>query len=170
MANESVLLLNATYEPIGLISWKRAVTLVIIGKGELVEQHEDRVVRSAGGRSFPFPSVVRLVRYVRRARLDPARLAPNRRNLTARDRGLCQVKDCEAAGDTIDHLLPRSRGGVTSWENCVLMCNGHNTGKGNRTLTEAGFQLKRTPARPRRNETLAVALVRNEQWAQFAIG
>jgi 5-methylcytosine-specific restriction endonuclease McrA len=168
MTGNAVLLLNATYEPIGLISWKRAVTLVIIGKGELVEQRGEQVIRSAGGLAFPFPSVVRLVQYVRRARRDPGRLAPNRRNLMARDSGLCQVSGCETRGDTIDHLVPRSRGGATTWENCVVMCGRHNAGKGNMTLAEAGLRLKRRPARPRRNETLAVALVRNEQWARFA--
>jgi len=170
MAGESVLLLNATYEPIGLISWKRAVTLVIVGKGELVEQHGDRVVRSAGGAAFPFPSVIRLVQFVRKARLDPARLAPNRRNLAARDKGRCQVASCESDGDTVDHIIPRSRGGKTSWENCVLMCSRHNAAKGDRTLVEAGLSLRRAPTRPRRNETLAVALVQNERWAQFALG
>lgn len=168
MNGDSVLLLNATYEPIGLISWKRAITLVLVGKGELVEQSGDRVVRSAGGQSFPFPSIIRLVEFVRKARRDPSRLAPNRRNLAARDDGVCQVKGCERRGDTIDHLVPRSRGGDTSWENCVLMCSRHNSAKGDRTLTESGLRLKKTPARPNRDKLLAVALVGNDQWAQFA--
>ena len=142
----NVLLLNASYEPLGTISWQRAVSLIVLGSGELVEQHGDREIRSAGGFIMPYPSVVRLVRYVRARRRGQAGFS--RRNLRARDGGVCQVVACQAPGTTVDHVVPRSKGGDTSWENCVLMCAEHNTAKRNRTPAEAGMRLKSTPQAP----------------------
>jgi len=117
----SVLLLNASYEPLTVVSWKRAVTLMVTGRAEMVEQDGDRVVRSSGGAEFPLPQVVRLMRMVsfagmRRAR--PPRFS--KAALSVRDRRQCQVTGCPDRGTTVDHIVPRSRDGATSWENCVL--------------------------------------------------
>lgn len=147
----SVLLLNATYEPLTVVSWKRALTLVIGGKAEMVEQDADRVVNSAGGAVFPLPQVVRLVQMVSFAGMrDRGTPRFSKGGLVARDSGRCQVATCDERGTTVDHVTPRSRGGATSWENCVLMCRRHNGRKGDRLLAELGWTLRRRPRRPRR--------------------
>lgn len=145
----SVLLLNASYEPLTVVSWKRAMTLVLTGRAEMVEQNGDRIVRSAGGAEFPLPQVVRLMRMVNFAgmrRTGPPRFSKTM--LTARDGRACQVSGCSDRGTTVDHLVPRSRGGATSWENCVLMCVAHNSKKGDRLIEQLGWTLKRAPAVP----------------------
>lgn len=145
----TVLLLNASYEPLTVVSWKRAMSLVLTGRAEMVEQNGDRIVRSAGGAEFPLPHVVRLMRMVNFAgmrRTGPPRFSKSM--LTARDGRTCQVSNCADRGTTVDHLVPRSRGGATSWENCVLMCVAHNSQKGDRLLDQLGWTLKREPAAP----------------------
>lgn len=144
----SVLLLNASYEPLAVVSWKRAVTLVVGGRAEIVETDADRVIRSAGGREFPFPFVVRLMRMVSFAGMRGQTVPFSRAGLRVRDEGRCQVARCEDRGETVDHVVPRSKGGVNSWENCVLMCRAHNSRKGDRTLADLGWSLKRAPSAP----------------------
>lgn len=162
----SVLLLNASYEPLTTVSWKRAVTLLIGGRAELVEQDGDRVVRSAGGAQFPFPNVVRLVKMVTFAGMRSNRSPRfSKPGLAARDSRRCQVADCADAGTTVDHLVPRSRGGETSWENCVLMCALHNSRKGDRLLSELGWKLKARPVAPVGAMVLTPA--RHTEWARW---
>ncbi len=163
----SVLLLNASYEPLAVVSWKRAMTLILTGRAELVTQDDDRVLRSAGGTEFPFPDVVRLLRMVSFAGMrDPSGVAFSKAALRARDGGRCQVSDCDERGDTIDHLVPSSRGGDTSWHNCVLMCRVHNATKDDRTLDEMGWSLKQRPTVP--SGRLVLASRRPEWDAWFA--
>ncbi len=154
----SVLLLNASYEPLTTVSWKRAMTLVLTGRAELVEQDGDRVVRSAGGAEFPLPNVVRLMKMVSFAGMRSTE-APrfSKKGLTIRDNRECQVLECDVVGSTIDHVIPRSRGGETSWENCVLMCQAHNSTKGDRTLDQLGWALKQDPVAPRGSIVLMTA-------------
>lgn len=162
----SVLLLNATYEPLTVVSWRRAITLVLAGQAEMVEQDGDRTIRSAGGAEFPRPNVVRLVKMVSFAALrKPQRIRFSRSALNARDENRCQVKDCDERGTTIDHVLARSRGGRTSWENCVLMCRQHNSRKGNRTLAELGWSLKKRPVAP--YGTVIVRPAARPEWARW---
>jgi len=143
----SVLVLNATYEPLSVVSIKRAVILLLKEKAELVEAAEAKL--HAEHFSLPVPLVIRLVYYVR----IPRRLALplTRRTVLARDHYTCQY--CGAmpgkAQLTIDHVLPRSRGGETSWNNVVTACRRCNQRKGNRTPAEAGMRLRSRPRRPR---------------------
>ncbi|MBN4047486.1 HNH endonuclease [Acidimicrobiaceae bacterium AH-315-P05] len=160
----SVLLLNASYEPLAVVSWKRAIGLVFTGRAEMVEQDGDRVVRSAGGLEFPRPNVVRLVRMVSfasmRVRRQPGFSKPG---LVARDQSGCQVSGCDRRGDTIDHIVPKSTGGETTWENCVLMCARHNSAKASRSLADLGWTLKRPPRRP--SAVLIIAAVEHRpEW------
>lgn len=158
----SVLLLNASYEPLTVVSWKRAMTLVLAGRAEMVAQDGDRVVRSAGGSEFPLPNVVRLMQMVSFAgmrRKGTPRFS--KAGLNVRDGRTCQVRGCDDRGSTVDHVIPRSRGGDTSWENCVLMCQAHNSTKGNRSLDQLGWSLKRVPVAP----TGAIVMVtRRPEW------
>lgn len=139
-----VLLLNAAYEP--LISDRRAVELIVTGKAHTVEDG-DLVMRSPSI-EIPVPVVARLVAMVKVP--FHARVGFSKARLRVRDNGVCQVAGRDRRGDTIDHLTPRSRGGDTSWTNCVLMCSACNGAKGDRTVAELGWTLK-TPARAPRN-------------------
>ena len=143
----SVLLLNATYEPLSIVSIRRAIVLLLKEKAEVLEATENLL--RAQDVAIPVPLVIRMVYYVR---IPHSTMLPlSRRTVMARDQYTCQY--CGAApvkADlTIDHVLPRSRGGVTEWENVVVACRSCNQKKGNRTPKEALMQIKRPPHRPR---------------------
>ena len=139
-----VLLLNASYEPLRIITVRRAVMMVLAGRAVMVEAGDGHL-RSASA-AVPVPVVVRLRHMVRVP--FAARVPLNRRTLARRDGGRCQVAGCSAAGHTIDHVVPRSRGGRHEWGNVALMCTAHNRAKSDRLLTELGWTLKRPPRPP----------------------
>lgn len=164
-----VLVLNASYEPLRLVPVRRAIVLLLQRKAEMVEAAAQRV--RAQGASFVVPLVVRLVRYVAIPR--NRQLPCSRRGVLARDRETCQY--CGArpgrAHLTIDHVLPRSQGGRTTWENVVAACAACNHRKANRTPAQAGMALAAPPRQP---AYLAVALLgtldRHEAWRKYAYG
>ena len=140
-----VLLLNATYEPLTTLSLPRAVVLVLREKAEVVH-HDGRgaMLRSAT-MTLLVPSVIRLRRYVRipyRSRIPLTRAA-----LMRRDNYRCA--SCGQRAETIDHIVPRSRGGQHTWENCVASCAACNHKKADKLLEELGWTLRVTPAVPR---------------------
>lgn len=138
-----VLVLNASYEPLHVTSAKRAITLVQYGVAEVLENSDD-VVRSPST-VLPIPSVVRLKKYVRRPRIHPVPF--NRRNVLRRDTFACQY--CGSPHDlTLDHVMPRSRGGQHTWDNVVTACRECNQRKGNRTPEEANMPLQVRPHAP----------------------
>lgn len=143
---ERTLLLNATYEPLMVIDWKRAISLVFLGKSDVLAEH-DREVRSTS-LSMRIPSVVRLRKRVRRA--EPV-VRFSRANVYARDGYACQYcgGSFPASRLTFDHVMPRSRGGVTSWTNIVTACSDCNRRKADRTPDEARMRLRSKPMRPR---------------------
>ncbi len=138
----AVLVLNYTFEPLHFTNAKRAITLLLSGKAESVEA-SPRVIRSPST-AFPLPAVIRLAVYIRKPFLD--RVAFNKKNILRRDGYACQY--CNRRGDRlpVDHVLPRSRGGETSWTNVVAACLKCNLRKGNRLLEEAGMRLIGPPA------------------------
>jgi len=142
---ERTLLLSQSYEPIATISWQRAICLLTLGKVEIIEEY-DRDVRSVSV-VFKMPSVVRLIRAFRRHR---KRVKFSKQNVFARDRWRCQY--CGVKGPisdmTYDHVLPRSRGGKTCWENIVTACRDCNARKADRTPEEAGMRPRKRPERP----------------------
>ena len=141
--NGHVLLLNADYSALSVCSVERAIILVLLQKADLVEAHSDRFVRSTSLR-LPWPSIVRLKFYVR---VPYKRIMISRKNVLRRDRFRCQY--CNSRERlTIDHVLPKSRGGRDTWENLVTACTRCNTRKGNRTPEEAAMPLLRKPFRP----------------------
>jgi len=141
-----VLLLNASYEALGIISIPRAVRLVWKGSAETVELDGNRMLRSQHF-AFPQPSVVRLIEYID-VRGRQGRSSTKRSRILARDRNRCQY--CGMKGGpfdlTIDHILPRSRGGRTAAENLCAACFPCNQRKGNRTPEEARMPLLSNPA------------------------
>lgn len=139
----SVLVLNQDYQPLSVCSVQRSVKLLFLEKAEMLHDDPDRVIRSVNEK-FAYPSVIRLRHYIH---LPYQRIVLTRRNLMKRDRYTCQY--CSKKTDlTIDHVLPRSRGGKDSWENLVTACNKCNVQKGNRTPDEAKMPLKVKPYRP----------------------
>jgi 5-methylcytosine-specific restriction endonuclease McrA len=150
-----VLLLNASWEPLRVIPLKRAVVLVLQEKADVLEVVDDsEPVRSASCQ-VARPSVIKLRYYVKVP--WKAKAALNRANLTNRDAGACQRTGCHRSGNTIDHVVPRSRGGRHEWANVTLMCSKCNQEKGDRLLSELGWELKTTPSTPTR--TILVGLI-----------
>lgn len=142
---EQVLLLNLSYEPLKVINWKKAITLLCLGKVEVIEEY-GRDIRSVS-MTIRLPSVVRLLRMVKRPK-RPVRFS--RQNIYARDRYRCQYCGVRFPTEelTYDHVLPRSRGGRTEWENIVTCCVACNRKKGGKTPEEARMHLIRKPFRP----------------------
>ncbi len=142
---QPVLLLNSSFEPLKVISWQRAVTMFFTGKIEVVEEY-DHHIRSVS-LFIRAPAVVRLLRFVSIGRKSPPLC---RSNILARDNFQCQY--CSTALSTreatLDHVLPRSRGGKTLWDNLVCCCASCNRRKGGRTPAEARMILLKKPVRP----------------------
>jgi 5-methylcytosine-specific restriction endonuclease McrA len=141
----SVLVLNASHEPLSVVSDRRAMVLVIRGKAIAVE-HRDEVWRSERHEAR-VPSVVRLISFVR---VPYQRNVPvTRRAVFGRDGNRCQY--CAGPAESIDHVLPRSRGGQHTWDNVVACCRRCNVRKGSRLPDEAGLTLATQPRAPLRH-------------------
>ena len=148
----SALVLNASYEPLSVVSSRRATCLVLADKAEMLA--DDGVVLHSESLSLTQPSVIRLrymvkVPYVRRT-------AMSRRAIFARDDHRCQY--CGEHADSIDHVFPRSRGGAHTWENVVAACKPCNLGKRDRTPEEAGMRLARPCRAPRSTAWVVVSV------------
>lgn len=156
------LVLNATYEPLCVVSARRAVVLVLGEKAEMV-RHDDRVLRSQY-LTVPQPSVIRLRDFVKVPRRR--RISPSRRAVFLRDEHTCQY--CGSKAENIDHVIPRSKGGLHIWENVVASCRRCNGNKENRTPQEAGLRLRAKPKAPL-PQTLIAALVgsMHPHWSEF---
>jgi 5-methylcytosine-specific restriction endonuclease McrA len=139
------LLLNASYEPLRVIAFRRAVVLVIEGKADVVEEG-DQQLRSASF-AMAAPLVIRLRRMVKVP--FRARLPLNRANLVIRDGHRCVYCDRYGVPLTIDHVVPRSRGGRHVWENVVAACGPCNHRKADKLLAELGWSLDVTPKAPK---------------------
>ncbi len=157
-----VLLLNASREPLCVVSVHRAVTLVLSGKAVVLE--EDSAVLRSEHLTLPAPQVLCLTRYVH----VPYRSAvpPTRRTVLQRDGHRCAY--CAAPADTVDHVHPRSRGGGHEWTNVVAACARCNHRKADRLLSEIGWQLLVTPSIPRASCALIAAAVRpHPSWTAY---
>ena len=159
------LVLNATFEPLCVVSVRRAVVLVLKEKAEVLhasdrELHSERSV-------IPVPSVIRLTYFVKVP--FRARAALNRRAVFARDENRCQY--CGATAENIDHVVPRSRGGQHVWENVVAACRPCNSRKEDRSVHEAGMVLRRRPTAPRELTWIIVAVGQvHPQWEPYLQG
>jgi len=158
----SALVLNATYEPLSVVSARRAVCLVLSDKADIVEDdgstvHSERMSMAA-------PLVIRL-RYVVKVPYN-RHTAISRRAVFARDDHRCQY--CGGFADSIDHVMPRSRGGLHIWENVAAACRRCNLDKRDRTPDEAGMKLARPPHAPRELAWVAVSVGRvPEAWKPY---
>jgi 5-methylcytosine-specific restriction endonuclease McrA len=148
-----VLVLNATYEPINVCTVRRAVVLLLKEKAEVIEE-SDRTLHSAN-ESMTRPMVIRLVTYVRVPR-DTHRRKITRRAVFARDNWTCQY--CGSRQQlTVDHVIPRSKGGPSTWDNIVAACAPCNRRKGDSLPLQAGMQLAHPPRVPNPNVFIQVA-------------
>jgi 5-methylcytosine-specific restriction endonuclease McrA len=146
LANPSrVLVLNATYEPINVCTVRRAAVLVLKEKAEVLE-HAEAQLRSER-MSMDRPMVIRLVTYVRIPR-DAHRRKITRKAVLARDSWTCQYCGARKPGLTVDHVIPRSRGGESVWENIVASCAPCNRRKGNRLPREVKMHPRSRPKAP----------------------
>jgi len=139
-----VLVLNATYEPINVCTIRRAAVLLLKEKAEIIEHAEWEL--HSENLTLPRPVVIRLVTYVRVPR-DTHRRKITRRAVFARDRWTCQYCG-SGASLTVDHVVPRSKGGRSSWDNIVTSCAPCNRRKGDAMLRQAGMKLIRQPGSP----------------------
>ncbi|MFL6059637.1 MAG: HNH endonuclease [Marmoricola sp.] len=144
LALSSVTLLNASYEPLGRVSFKHAVRMLFREVATVEEPHGDRMIGP-----HPWPKVIRLVRYVAAKWMyRPAGFT--RAGVLKRDRNTCGY--CGAHATTVDHVLPASRGGTWSWLNTVAACGPCNARKADRTPEEAGMRLRVLPFAPTRSQ------------------
>src|SRR5579863_1476300 len=140
-----VLLLNITYEPLTTVGLHRAVGLVLADKAEILHDEASGQVLHSASTKLAVPSVIRLRRYVKVPHRN--RVPLTRAALMRRDAYMCAY--CGAAADTIDHVVPRSRGGAHAWENCVASCTKCNHRKADRLIEELGWTLRWDPLAPR---------------------
>jgi len=145
--SRTTLLLNASYEPLSVIPWERAITMLFLDKVEIIEEYEGRHIRSAS-KSFGLPSVVRLLKYVRRRRFG---IKFSRQNVYFRDNHTCQYcgKKPPEVELSLDHVNPKTYGGRSHWENIVACCVRCNRRKGGRTPEQAGMKLLNKPRKPK---------------------
>jgi 5-methylcytosine-specific restriction endonuclease McrA len=140
-----VLVLNASYEPINVCTVKRAAVLILKNRAEMIERGEWAL--HAESLTLPRPLVIRLLTYVRIPR-DAHRRKITRRAVFARDRWTCQYCGHERGNLTVDHVIPRSKGGASTWENIVTCCAPCNRRKGDRLPAQANMVPRRTPKAP----------------------
>lgn len=141
--NANVLVLNQDYQPLSICSIQRSMKLIFLEKAELLHDDPGKKLRSPR-EEYSFPSVIRLRRYIR---VPYTKIVLSRRNVMRRDNFICQY--CGKKSDlTIDHVLPKSRGGRDVWENLTTACEKCNVKKGNRTPREAQMELATKPYRP----------------------
>ena len=140
------LVLNATYEPVARVTWQRAISLLFSGKVEVVEEYDDKTIRSVTF-EVRMPSVVRFLRMLKRRK--PV-IRFSRENVYARDNGKCQYcsRKITRAEATYDHVVPRAQGGRTGWDNIVIACVPCNQSKGGRTPEQARMKLSVRPQKP----------------------
>lgn len=168
MGMTSVLVLNQNYEPLNVCTPRRAFNLLDRGKAEVLE-HGRGHLRSASS-IFPLPSVIRLIYLIKRPR---PQMRLSRREVFNRDRHTCQYCGRRGSRDlTLDHVLPRHRGGRHTWDNLVTACKTCNHRKAGRTPAEAKMHLPVEPVQPRVNSYYVVYpyLHSEEAWRKFVPG
>lgn len=158
------LLLNASYEPLTVVSWKRAIALVLADKAEVIHD-SDQVVHSTSTDEIGKPSIIRLKHFVQ----VPYRreMRPTGRAILARDKHICQFTHCNNKATTVDHVVPRSKGGSNEWTNVVAACKRCNFKKADKSMKKLGWKLKRQPKAPPTGRYLLIGMAPDEAWEQY---
>jgi 5-methylcytosine-specific restriction endonuclease McrA len=144
-------LLNADYTFLNVVDWKRAVCLMTKGKVQVLK-HSKRVVRTAEGLAVKIPAVMKLIKLIRTLYVN--RVPFSKRNVLIRDGFKCAYCGNEREKLTVDHIIPKSRGGKTTFENCVSSCKPCNNNKGDRAPREANMYLRLKAYQPTISEFL----------------
>jgi len=145
LLNRAVLLLNTNYAPLAVCSAKRAICLYYLDKVDVLEFYPEAV--HAPSLALSLPSVIRLKNYIR---YNSMSVILSRKNIILRDNHTCQYCGTKTGPLTIDHVIPKERGGGDLWDNLVAACPACNRRKGNRTPEEANMPLRKKPVRPNR--------------------
>ena len=139
-----ILVLNYSFEPLQFCDARKALTMVMAGRAEEIET-DGYLVRSPN-KTFPLPIVIRVLKMInRRSRRN---IAFSKKNILRRDNYTCQYCGDKNHNLTVDHIIPKSRGGSASWTNLVVACKSCNLSKGNLTASEAGMKLSTKPSKP----------------------
>ena len=147
--NTTVLVLNSSYEPLNITSWKRAVVLLLKQKAQALSHR-----------------VIRLLSYVKIPLSKIISHKPSRALIYKRDNNTCQY--CGATNDlTIDHIIPKCRGGKDSWENLVVACGPCNTKKGDKPLEQTGMKLLRKPRAPHNKMQFVLDNTKIDEWREY---
>lgn len=151
---EQVIVLNADYSFLNIVSWRRAITLMFTNKVEIVK-HSTVKLLTASGVEFILPKIVRLVNFVNS--VFKSKMGFSKTNVFIRDKFKCQYCGKTLKKPTIDHIIPKSRGGKNNFKNCVTCCKDCNQIKGNNTIQEAGMRLICEPKEPKVQDFLRLA-------------
>ena len=165
--NSPVLVLNLNYEPLNVCTTKRAMVLLVIGKAAVIENGRGYI--RTPSTIYPRPSVIRLDYMIKRPR---PRVKLNRREIFRRDNYTCQYCGRETRQLTVDHVVPRHRGGEYCWKNLVSACPACNRRKGGKMLQDAHMSLLRRPYEPRATGDYFFGhyLKHNKEWERFIAG
>lgn len=139
-----VLVLNQSYEPLTICSPKKALVLLYLTKAELIAENKSRAVHTVT-KNFDFPSIIKLSEY---KRIPYRQVEISRKNIFRRDGHRCQYCGTKSSPMTIDHVVPKSKGGKDTWENLVTACFKCNNRKGDVSPAEAGLKLRSDPSKP----------------------
>lgn len=157
-----VLVLNQDYSPISICSVQRAFLLVYLKKAELVTNIKEKSLRSVTT-TFPFPSIIKINKYVH---IPYKGVVLTRHNVFKRDNFTCQY--CGINKDlTLDHLIPRSKGGKSNWTNLVTACKSCNAKKGDFSPEEVGMKLHKMPVKPSYVMFLKASSIDREDWFPY---
>lgn len=160
---KTVLILNQDYTPLTVCSVQRAFLLIFLQKAEMISEVKEKRLRTIN-KSFPFPSVIKIKHYIN---IPYKGVVMSRQNIFKRDGGVCQY--CGTNKElTIDHVIPRSQGGKSTWTNLVTACKRCNSRKSDYTLEKAGLKLAKPPVKPSYLSFLKMNLARNrEDWMPY---
>ncbi len=165
--NESVLVLNSTYEAINICNVKRAVVLIFSGTAVVLEKNSHKI--HSPSITMDVPSVIKLRNFIN---LANKKVVLTRRNVLIRDKNICQycAKEFKVSELTIDHIIPKSKGGKTRWDNIVASCKACNNKKGRNTPWRANMSLVKKPSAP--NYIYFLHIMRylgnnNEPWMKY---
>ncbi len=162
-----VLVLNASFEPLNITTWQRAAVLMLKGKAESLEEDSSHEIRN----NIKLPTVIRLRYFIK---VPYRELALNRKNLIQRDNFCCQYCGYKGENLSIDHVLPRSRGGKDTWENVAAACVSCNMKKGSLTPKEANMTLSKKPHKPMNimsfEATKQINSGCHKEWGKYVIG
>ena len=163
------ILLNADYSFMNVVDWRRALRLLVKNKVTVL-RYSERWIKGAEGLAMRIPAVMKLIKLIRS--VYRSRVPFSKRNILVRDGFACAYCGERNGKMTIDHIIPRCRGGASTFENCVACCRPCNTKKGSRTPNEARMYLRRQPHQPTISEFLRLRLQRlgiHDFWEQLGL-